>query len=157
MPDWISHILIALIIVELFNIKYKGLVALGSVLPDFFFKIATLGTFIKIPSTEIYWILLPIHIPLGTLFLTLIIASFFRFDYFKTVLFITVGWITHFASDSLFRSLLINPQAMLLFPFSWNMFSFSLLWSDEYYIILIIAMILYLTVKLSKPKLTKVI
>jgi len=87
----------------------------------------------------------------------LIIASFFRFDYFKTVLFITVGWITHFASDSLFRSLLINPQAMLLFPFSWNMFSFSLLWSDEYYIILIIAMILYLTVKLSKLKLTKVI
>jgi len=55
MPDWISHILIALIIVELFNLKLKSLVLLGSILPDFFFKISTLGLFFNIPTTDIYW------------------------------------------------------------------------------------------------------
>lgn len=157
MPDWISHILIGLIIAELFKIKPRSLVVLGSILPDFFFKISTLGTFMKIPATEIYWGLLPIHIPLGTFFFTLIVSSLFRYDYFKSILLITIGWITHYFSDAFFRSFIINPQAMLLFPFSWEQFSFGLLWSNEYYIILGIIILLYLIVKTLKINSTKVI
>ena len=39
MPDWLSHIIIGLIFAELFNINKKGLVVLGSLLPDFIVKI----------------------------------------------------------------------------------------------------------------------
>src|SRR3989344_5938182 len=116
MPDWISHILIALIIVELFNLKLKSLVLLGSILPDFFFKISTLGLFFYIP----------------------------------TILLITIGWVTHFASDILFKTFLINTQAMLLFPFSWRSFNLNLLWGEKYYIILIITLIVYILVRLLK-------
>ena len=150
MQDWISHILIALIIVELFNLKLKSLVLLGSILPDFFFKISTLGLFFNIPTIDIYWILLPIHQPLGALFLTFIVMILFRFDYISTILLITIGWVTHFASDILFKTFLINTQAMLLFPFSWRSFNLNLLWGEKYYIILIITLIVYILVRLLK-------
>ncbi len=157
MPDWISHILIALIIAELFNLKPKSLVVVGAILPDFFFKITTLGIFISIPVTEIYWSLLPFHIPLGSLFFTLIITPLFRFNYFTTLLLIAVGFITHYASDAFFKSFLINPQAMLFWPFSWKQFSLNLLWSNQYYIILIITLVIYILIKIFKINLTKVI
>jgi hypothetical protein len=157
MPDWISHILIALIIVELFNIKPRSLVVLGSILPDFFFKSSILGAFFTIPISEIYWGLLPLHLPIGTFLFTLVIASLFRFNYPLTILLITIGWTTHYASDALFKNFIINPQAMLLFPFSWRPFGFNILWSNEYYIILIITILVYTTIKLFKVRLTKAI
>ena len=150
MPDWVSHILIALIIVELFNIKPKSLVLFGALLPDFFFKTTTIGNFIDIPVGEFYWILLPIHIPLGSFLFTLIIAQLFRFNYVKTIILISIGWITHYASDALFRLFLVNPQAMLFFPFSWKMFSFELLWMEQFYMVLIITLIVYIIIKLVK-------
>ena len=157
MPDWISHILIALIVVQLFNLKPKSLVVLGAVLPDFFFKLSILGAFISIPVSEIYWGLLPMHIPLGTFLFTLIIAPLFKFDYLKTILLITMGVVTHYASDALFKNFIINPQAMLLFPLSWKPFGFNLLWSNEYYLVLMIVILIYLVIKLFKIRLTKAI
>tara|TARA_Y100000310_G_scaffold343159_1_gene449523 strand:- start:39160 stop:39624 length:465 start_codon:yes stop_codon:yes gene_type:complete len=150
MPDWVSHILIGLIIAEIFNLKPKSLVVLGALLPDFLFKIAALGVFINIPVTELYWTLLPIHLPLGTLFVTLIISTFFRFNYTKTIILISIGTVTHYSSDALFKSFLINPQTMLFFPLSWRMFSFDLLWANQFFIVLIISILVYGIVKIIK-------
>ena len=91
MPDLITHVLIGLIICELFNIRRKSLVILGSVLPDLVLKISLLSFFIDFPMKEIKWLLIPFHTPVGLILLTIIIILFFRGEYFLNFLPISLG------------------------------------------------------------------
>lgn len=143
MPDWLSHLFIGLIICSLFNLKPKSLVLLGSLLPDFLFKITTIGFFIKIPTSFIYWFFAPMHTPIGSFLMALAITPLFRFKYKKTLLFISIGLVTHFAADSLVKFFLKCSQLILLFPFSWKSFSLPLIWADQYYMILFASIFIY--------------
>ena len=75
-----SHILIALIISELFNIKKKSLVVLGALMPDFFVKIVVLVNFFKLPYDILYWFFYPLHTPIGCILITLLVVPFFRYN-----------------------------------------------------------------------------
>ena len=113
MPDLITHVLIGLIICELFNIRRKSLVILGSVLPDLVLKLSLLGFFIDIPMKEIKWLLIPFHTPIGLILVATIIILFFRGDYILNFLFISLGWALHLAADLTNKEVFINQ--MLLF------------------------------------------
>lgn len=54
MPDWLSHILIGLIAAEVFNIDKKGLVTLGSLLPDFAVKVYLLSFFFPVNGNILF-------------------------------------------------------------------------------------------------------
>lgn len=148
MPDWLTHILIALIICELFKIKRKSLVLLGALLPDIIFKGVILGNLFSIPLTNLYWFLMPFHLPTGAFLFTVFLTPFFRYNQKKVFILITIGWISHLLADltAKYLYLFTNEQALLLFPFSWKSFSFNLVWPEKYYLVLILSVIIYFTI-----------
>jgi len=143
MPDWISHMLIGLILAKMFNLKRKSLVVLGALLPDFIIKISTLGFFVDMPLS-LYWFLVPGHLPIGLILITIFITPFFLTRFKATFTLITIGWMSHVLADLSTRFFMNNPQGMLLFPLSWRMFSYQLIWPEEYYIAIIILGPLYI-------------
>lgn len=149
MPDWLSHILIALIIVELFNIKYKSLVVLGSLLPDLVTKFHLINIFRVFPQGLLDPFFVIFHTPIMVFLLALIIAPFFRLNQKLVIGLISLGWITHILSDLTNKHLLFG-QSFLLFPFSWRQFEIGLFWPDQYYLVLIPLLIVYLVIKLIK-------
>ena len=112
MPDWISHILLALIICEIFNIRKKSLVILGSLLPDVLFKIQLIGNIIDIPQYEIYWLLAPLHTPIGCLLATFLIIFLFKYPKKKTFLLVTFGWISHLLIDMVTKFLFLGQTIL---------------------------------------------
>ena len=83
MPDWLSHILIGLIIAELLNINKKGLIVLGSLLPDFFAKFYLLSFFFPVPDSLLFISKL-YHSPIIGLVLPALIVPLFNYDWKKT-------------------------------------------------------------------------
>lgn len=161
MPDLITHVLIGLIVCELFNIKRKSLIILGSVLPDLVLKLSLLGFFIDIPMKEIKWLLIPFHTPSGLILVTIILILFFRVnhrnyvEYAKNFLFISLGWMLHLAADLTNKEVFIN-QMLLFYPFSWKSYELNIFWSNQYWYLLIISLIIYVAIlfikKMNKKK-----
>ncbi|MFH1317237.1 MAG: hypothetical protein ABII01_06985 [Candidatus Woesearchaeota archaeon] len=136
MPDWISHLLLGLIIAKLFRVKKKSLVLLGAILPDIIFQIYHLSLFFKIPeNTE--WLLVGFHQPFSLIIISLLIPFFFKYNYFKSFSLITIGWIGHVIIDIL--NVASFNHAMILLPFSWTVVSFGSFYIAEYlfYILLL--------------------
>ena len=147
MPDLVSHVLIALIICELFSIKPKSLVILGAILPDITQKFYLVHLFIP-TSDSPYWLLLPFHTPIGQILLSFIIIQLFRFDRKKAFIYLTIGWSSHIFADMFSRHFLLGQ--LLLFPLSWKSFEFGLMWFEQYYIILAVLIVIYLSTKMLK-------
>ncbi|MBS3122416.1 metal-dependent hydrolase [Candidatus Woesearchaeota archaeon] len=145
MPDLITHVLIGLIICELFNIRRKSLVILGSVLPDLVLKISLLSFFIDFPMKEIKWLLIPFHTPVGLILLTIIIILFFRGEYILNFLLISLGWALHLAADLTNKEVFIN-QMLLLYPISWKSYELNIFWSNQYWYLMIISLAIYLLI-----------
>ncbi|MDP6547557.1 MAG: metal-dependent hydrolase [Candidatus Woesearchaeota archaeon] len=147
MPDWLSHILIGLILSEALGIKKKSLVVLGSLLPDFIVKFYLFSYFIHIPPY-----ILNFTSTFHTIFMGFIITAFiaplFVYDIKKTYLYLNLGYATHIIFDSMTRHFIGGE--MLLFPFTDKMFSFGVFWANEYYYVLIPAIIIYLGIMLFK-------
>ncbi len=144
MPDLVSHVLIALILCELFNLKPKSLVILGAILPDITQKL-----YLILPvSDALFWFLIPFHTPIGEILLSFIVIQFFSIDRKKSFLLLLLGWSSHFLSDMLSRHFLLGQ--LLLFPFSWKSFEFGILWFDKYYYILVVLIIIYVGIKTLK-------
>ena len=134
MPDWISHILIALIIGHLFSVKKKSLLVLGAVLPDIMGKAKMLnsifgGVFPDVTVLSNYG-----HSLAAALAASFFVALFFLYPYLKTGFLIAVGSISHLLSDGTTKDFMFSGP-------------FPILWHDQYYIILIITLITYLTLK----------
>lgn len=147
MPDWISHILIALIICEIFKIKKKSLVVLGSLLPDMLGKLSLLNLFTKVPEGFFFWITVPFHTPIGLLLMTLIICPIFKYNQKKVFSLITTGWVLHLLADLTNKHLVYSPM-FLLFPFSWKTYELGILWPEEYLLVLVPLFIIYVGIRL---------
>jgi len=156
MPDWISHILIALIISELCNIDKKSLVILGALLPDLLGKMVLFVNIFHLPRDILYWFFNPFHTPIGCVLVTFLIISFFKYNQRKAFWYITIGWVSHLLSDMLNKHILIG-QNMFLFPLSWKNFEFGLIWAEQYYMALIPLSIIYLFILFIKHKKSKYI
>ena len=146
MPDWISHILIGLIVAELFGIKKKGLVVLGSLLPDFVVKINLLSAFFHI-NDNILFVTRLYHSPLMGIIIPALVTPLFKYDLKKTYLYITLGFMLHLFADSFTRH---YNDGILLYPFSYGFFSFIIFWPEQYWIILVFCLVIYFVIKIKK-------
>jgi membrane-bound metal-dependent hydrolase YbcI (DUF457 family) len=155
MPDWVSHVLIGLILCEVFNVKKKSLVVFGALLPDVRYLTLAATSFNFPPATVNYldWFVVVAHLPVGILFLTLFVASFFPYDYKKTVSLISLGWLSHFLAD--FTTRHMNGGYSFLFPVTFQKYELDIFWTEEYYVILFSSFMLLLFVKLLKSKMFK--
>lgn len=146
MPDWISHIIIGLIFAELFKIDKKGLVVLGSLLPDFIVKISILSFFFHINSNFLFITAL-YHSPVMGLIIPGLIVPLFKYNWKKTYFYVTSGYMLHIFADS-FTRYYIN--GILFFPFSYDLFSFGILWAEQYWVVAIISILAYVAIRLYK-------
>lgn len=145
MPDWISHIFIGLIFAELVNIEKKSLVVLGSLLPDFVIKIYVISFFYPLNDnllfvTHLYHSLLMAFIIPG------LVTPFFKYDWKKTYILITAGFLLHLLADSLGRYYTSYSEGIMLYPFSIEFFSFNIFWPEQYWIILLISLLTYVII-----------
>lgn len=149
MPDWITHILIGLIIAEIFNIKRKSLIVIGAILPDILVKLELLSVFFPVDKYAITWLFNPLHTPLGMALFSLLLVPLFNFDKYKTYFLLFIGWCSHLLSDLLNKHILLG-QNLLLFPFSWQNFELGLVWPDQYYLILVPVAAIYAIILIHK-------
>ena len=146
MPDWLSHIIIGLLVAEVFNIDKKGLVVLGSLLPDFVVKINLLPAFFHV-NDNLLFVTRLYHSPVMGLIIPAIIAPLFKYDWRRTYIYIMLGFMLHLFADSFTRH---YYDGILLYPISNGFFSFNVLWPEQYWIILIVSLVAYALVKLIK-------
>ena len=150
MPDWLSHIIIGLIFAELFNINKKGLVVLGSLLPDFIVKINLLPAFFHVNGSLIFiaWLY---HSPVMGIIIPGLIAPLFKYNWRKTYLFIALGFMLHLVADSFTKH---YNDGILLSPFSNGFFSFDVFWPEQYWVITIASLAVYSIIKLVKYRIS---
>ena len=148
MPDWLSHILIGLIAAELLNLDKKSLIVLGSLLPDFVVKIYLLSFFFPVNDTLLFVSAL-YHSPIMGFIIPGLLVPFFKYDWRKTYMFITLGFMLHLLADSFTGG---YGNGILLYPFSHGFFSFNLFWANQYWIILIGSLVAYIVVRFIKYK-----
>ena len=150
MPDWVSHILIGLVVAELFNIDKKSLIVLGSLLPDFVVKVYLLSFFFSVNDTLLFVSML-YHSPIMGLIIPGLLVPFFKYDWKKTYICITLGFMLHLLADSFTGG---YGTGILLYPFSHGFFSFNIFLANQYWIILIGSVIAYAIVKLVKYRIS---
>lgn len=148
MPDWLSHILIGLIVAELLNIEKKSLIVLGSLLPDFIVKVYLLSFFLSVNDTLLFVSNL-YHSPIMGLIIPGLLVPFFRYDWKKTYICIMLGFMLHLLADSFTGG---YGSGILLYPFYNGFYSFNIFWANQYWIILIGSIIAYLTIRFIKNK-----
>jgi hypothetical protein len=149
MPDWISHILIGLIFAELFNIKKKGLVVLGSLLPDFLAKIYLLSFFAPI-NDNLLFVTHLYHSPLMAFIIPGLLTPLFRYNWKETYFLTASGFLLHIMADGLGKYFTDSTEGILLYPFSYKFFSLNLLWPEQYWIVLIASLAVYLLIRFVK-------
>ena len=147
MPDWVTHAIIGLIVAELFGVKKKSLVLLGTLLPDILPKLVLVRLFVEIPNLS-YKTFDAFHTPFILFLATLLIAPLFRYDQRKVVFWLNLGAISHFLSDALLRSFLGGVR--LLYPFSSQRYTLNLVWPNESYLIALPALAVYLIILIVK-------
>jgi len=146
MPDWISHLLLGWVISELFNVRKKSLVLLGSILPDIIIKAYTLSVFVPIRFDGFYWILYPLHTVAGVFLLSILASSLFVYSKKNAFICILVGALSHLILDLTTKPLLYNIQGLVLFPLSWKAYNnLGILYSNQYWIAAIALFFAYIT------------
>ncbi|MBI2546229.1 hypothetical protein HYV81_03550 [Candidatus Woesearchaeota archaeon] len=150
MPDWIAHILIGLILAELFRVKRKSLVVVGAILPDILVKLELLSVLIPVDKYAITWLFNPLHTPIGMILFTVLLLPLFAVPYLQTYYLLFIGWGSHLIADVVFNKHVLLSQNLLLFPFSWHGFEIGLVWPDEYYFVLLPLAIIYCIILIHK-------
>lgn len=157
LPDWIAHILITWSICTLLGFRFKqfrqsntAIAMLGSILPDTY-KITTLFSLMGIKLENL---LLPLHLPIGSILFAIIISLFFE-ERKTALIFLSLGIFSHYILDLLLE--MNNNGMYLLFPFNWNQWQFNLISNTDYTITLIAvigAVLVYFTSKKLNRKRT---
>ena len=145
MPDWISHILIGLIFAELLNINKKGLFILGTLLPDFVVKIYVFSFFFHL-SDSLLFVSHLYHSPLMAFIIPALLTPLFKYDWKKTYILITGGFLLHLLADSLGKYYTSYSEWIMLYPFTTKFFSFNILWPEQYWIVLPISLVIYMSI-----------
>lgn len=141
MPDWLSHMLIGLILAELFRVKKKSVVMLGAILPDLVVKISLIGLFIHLPAWFRYFVIHS-HVPVICILMTLFIALVFRYDQVRILLWMNLGVLSHFISDLTMKH--FTGGMLLFFPFTIKEYSLNLFWADYSLILVLPLLAVYL-------------
>ena len=151
MPDWISHIILGLIVAELFPGNKKSLIVLGSLLPDILLKAYLLGLLFPVHTFTLTALLIPFHTPIGMAITSLFIAPFFKTDQRKTYISLFLGWASHLLLD-MTNHHAITTENLIFFPFSWRSVELGLFSPTQYYIPLFALLIVYLTIQGYKKR-----
>ena len=146
MPDLMSHLLIGLILAELFRIRKKSLVVLGAIAPDLLGKVHLIYFYLKLPPVISF---VSFHTPVIVFLISILIAPLFIHNKFKTVLFFNIGAMSHFLSDLTMKHFTIRGSR-LFFPFSSDNYSLGLVWPEDSIFILIGCLLIYLIIKIFK-------
>ncbi len=141
MPEWLTHVIIGLLLAEVFSVRKKSIVLLGAILPDILVKLTLIKLFIPIPNID-YSVLGALHVPFVFFLFTLLIAPLFRYNYVQTVLWLNLGAVSHFLSDALLRHV-TGGGVRLLYPLSLDYYTLSLFWPEQSYLLGILALVLY--------------
>ena len=149
MPDLLSHLIIGLILAEIFNIRKKSLVALGAILPDVLAKFDLLIFYLGVPKIITFD---SFHTPFMFFLLSVLIAGLFRYDKVKAIASLNIGSMSEFLSDLMVRH--FNKTGVrLFFPFSLKNYSLAWVWPEQsLYVILPASLFVYLLVIVYKKK-----
>ncbi len=145
MPDWVSHLLIGLIFVELFNIRKKSLVLLGALMPDLISKLFLLFFYLgfrNIVGLDSF------HTPTVCFLMSIFISPLFRYERIRTIFLVNIGLATHFLSDLLIRH--FTSGIRLLFPFSMGIYNVGLFWPEQSIYVLMASLIIYILIRVVK-------
>jgi len=148
-PDWLTHIVIALVFAELLDVKKKSVVLVGALLPDLLPKLTLLELFIPIPNWN-YQFLDAFHVPFVLVLVILLIAPLFRYKYSRIVAWLSLGTLTHLLSDTLLRHFLGGIS--WLYPFTTDKHTLNWIWPDQSYVVLIPALLVYFIIILMKKR-----
>ncbi len=151
MPDWLTHLIIGLVLIELIPLKKKGwksLILLGTLLPDILTKLLLVEKWIPLP--ESLSVLTAFHIPLILALFIFLIAPLFKSNYRIVILALGLGTASHLLSDLMLHHLDPASGIMLFYPFSFVRFSFGWFWPEQSYLILIPLLMVYLGTILVK-------
>ena len=142
MPDLMSHLIIGLILAELFNVRKKSLVVLGALAPDILSKIQLVYLHFKLPAVISF---VSMHTPVMFFLLSILIALLFKFDRVKAVILLNIGAMSHFLSDLTMKHFTILGTR-LFYPFSNKNYTFNLIWPEQSIYILISSFFVYLII-----------
>jgi len=146
MPDWLSHLLIGLILADLFNIKKKSLVVLGALAPDFLSKIFLIYLHLGLQTPISFGIF---HTPFLMLLVSVLIAPLFRYDKLKIILYFNLGAVSHFLSDMTMKHF-TGQGTRIFYPITSQNYTFNLIWPEQSIYILIASLAVYLSIKIIK-------
>lgn len=126
MPDLLTHVL------SVYPLRFKikkhtPIILLGVILPDVFARIPG----VLLPNqTIVYWAQSSLHTPFSIIIICFFISLFFEEKLRKTAFkFLLAGSVFHLFLD-LFQKTLTRGY-FWLFPFSFDSFSFSLIWPND--------------------------
>ncbi|MBS3101584.1 metal-dependent hydrolase [Candidatus Woesearchaeota archaeon] len=148
MPDLMSHLIIGLILAELFNVKKKSIVILGALTPDLLSKMNLVYLYLKIPALVSF---VSFHTPFMSLLLSILITQLFNYDKTKIVLYFNLGSMSHYLSDLSIRHF-TEVGTRLFFPFTNKNYTLNLVWPNHSIYILIGSLIVYFIIILIKYK-----
>ena len=146
MPDWMSHLIIGLILADLFNIRKKSLVILGALTPDLLAKSYLIYLHLGMHSP---FSLTLLHAPFMIFLLSILIAPLFKYDKLKTILFFNIGAMSHFLADLTMKHFTVQGTR-LFYPFTSKNFTLNLIWPEQSIYILIVSLFIYFIIKFVK-------
>ncbi len=124
MPDLVSHYAVAHLAARRWWKPSSTIFVFGTLLPD----LLTRPFYILWPQT--YWLLMPLHTPVGIIIASWMIAILFRAEAHRQIFMaLTLGAFLHFALDALQRHLIAGY--FWLWPFSWWTTERGLFWPEE--------------------------
>ena len=134
MPDLLTHVVVAWTLCTLLSFKWKqfnpqntAIVMVGALIPDLY-KVQLPLSYLNL-NESIF--IMPFHLPVGSLLLAGMVSLFFR-DRKMIFLFLTLGVATHYLLDLLLVNL--GGGMELLYPLSWERFSFNVISPTDYHI-----------------------
>jgi len=152
MPDWMTHIVVGLVLAEAFNIPKKSIVLLGAILPDILPKLVLLRLFIPLPNGN-YNLLSAFHVPFVFFLASIFIALLFRHNKFRIVLWLNIGAMSHFLADATLQH--FEGGVRLLYPLSLESYTLNVVWPEQSYLVLIPALLVYGGLLLFKKRYKK--
>lgn len=146
MPDWMSHILVGLILAELFSIRKKSLVLLGALLPDLVPRLGLLFFYLGFKS---HFSLGAFHYPVVCILATVPIALLFKYNRTYTIISLNIGVLSHFIIDITQRH--FKAGMPIFFPFSTKLYTLNWFWPEQAaFYFLIMGLFVYGFIRLVK-------
>ena len=149
MPDLLSHVLIGLILAELFNVKKKSLVVLGAIAPDILSKFYLIYFYFNLPPIISF---VPFHTQVMMFLLSIVIAPLFRQDNVKIILLFNLGAMSHILADLTMKHFTVMGSR-IFFPFDMSNYTLNLIWPDDSLFILLGCFVIYIIIRSIKGNL----